>query len=1180
MSPVRRRSPRTSRIWLTGIAVSAVLVAGVAAPASARDVGDLTPSATATVTRAGATETGAKSASGRLANSDAELLARSDAAVTPVMVKVDVDPVASYAGGIDGYAATSPELTGVSIADGSAAVAKYTAYVEQKIADSQAEVAALIPGVKTIDSYVTIYGGYAIAIPANRAKDVLKLGSVAAVQSNELRQIAEDTATPTPTPGETTAPATPAPTPSATEAPKATPTPSATPDAAVPETKTTAPAADVVLPPTTPAPDADATTFIGADAVWPKLGGRDKAGQGVIVGVIDTGIWPEHPMLQDNGIPKPAGGPWACEFGDGDVGAAFACNDKLIGAYAFLDTYQAVAQQPAGAADFCAGAVCSARDSEGHGTHTATTAAGSYVASAEVFGVDRGAISGVAPGASVIAYRALGPAGGYEGDLVAAIEQAVVDGVDVINYSISGSGDPYDATELAFLDAYAAGVSINASAGNSGPGPSTLDHTGPWTTTVGASTSDRAFTSALVLTAADGTTYVKQGFTITQGVTGLPVVTAGSLGDQLCQTALPAGSVAGKVVVCVRGGNGRVAKGFNVLQGGAAGMILINPTAMDVETDNHYLPAIHLEGPNTDLLAFLSAHPEATATWAQGEATVAQGDVMAGFSSRGPVSEFLKPDITAPGVQVLAGHTPASTDISTGPKGQLYQAIAGTSMSSPHAAGVSALVKAAHPTWTPGQIKSALMTSSLQSVVNVDGATSGVFDRGAGSIRADRAVAPVLTISESAEDFYASADDPFTRVDLNIPSVLVDPLPGAVAVKRTVTNVSGVSQTFTVKAKSEAGLKITVVPSTFTLAAGKSKDLTIVLDGINAPDGWLEGQVTITPKKSGLSAVVLPVAVDVGEAQVSLTQSCDPTTIARGKTTTCTVAATNFMPVPVPARIDVINNPLLQTTSVTAPATKKALGASWSGTLTPALPAAIDSVAITPGGSPAGYIPLSLFGGTLVIDDLGDEGFANLNVSDFTYGSEVFTSVGVTSNGYLVVGGATSADVSYDPSTATGTAPPNNIVAPLWTDLIVGGGAGGRVLANTLTDGVSDWLVVEWEDVPSWGGPALNTFQVWIGLNGVDDVSMTYRDDADPGTGLAWFVGAENRDGTSVGSLGALPEAEDEVAVKLTPPLAGGAVSFDYTLKGLVKGTWSSTVTLRSDVLRTTPIEQAKITVK
>ena len=171
---------------------------------------------------------------------------------------------------------------------------------------------------------------------------------------------------------------------------------------------------------------------------------------------------------------------------------AFACNDKLVGAYAFLETYRAL--NAIGAEDFCTASACSARDSEGHGTHTATTAAGSYVSTAPIFGVDRGPVSGIAPGASVIAYRALGPGGGYTSDLLAAVQQSILDGVDVLNYSISGSGSVYtDAVELAFLDAYAAGVSVNASAGNDGPGASTANHAGPWVTTVAASTFNRQY---------------------------------------------------------------------------------------------------------------------------------------------------------------------------------------------------------------------------------------------------------------------------------------------------------------------------------------------------------------------------------------------------------------------------------------------------------------------------------------------------------------------------------------------------------------------------------------------------------------------------------------------------------------------------------------------------------------
>ena len=195
----------------------------------------------------------------------------------------------------------------------------------------------------------------------------------------------------------------------------------------------------------------------------------------------------------------------------------------------------------------------------------------------------------------MIAYRALGPGGGYTSDLLAAVQQAILDGVDVINYSISGSGSVYtDAVELAFLDAYAAGVSVNASAGNDGPGASTANHAGPWVTTVAASTFDRQYSSTLTLTSSDGATYSKAGSTLTQGVDRTPGgaggVRARLHGRRTVPDAVRGGSLTGQVVVCERGENGRVEKGFNASQGGAAGMILYNPTASDVETDNHFLP--------------------------------------------------------------------------------------------------------------------------------------------------------------------------------------------------------------------------------------------------------------------------------------------------------------------------------------------------------------------------------------------------------------------------------------------------------------------------------------------------------------------------------------------------------------------------------------------------------------
>ena len=571
-------------------------------------------------------------------------------------------------------------------------------------------------------------------------------------------------------------------------------------------------------------PQDDNTSFLGATNVWPTLGGQDNAGSNVVVGVIDTGVWPENPYFVDRGLPAPPHplSFYHCDFGNGSdpaLGPAFACNNKLIGAYNKTQTYMSI--QDSDGQEFCNNTtnVCSARDSEGHGTHTASTAAGDRVDHAPLYGVDRGPASGIAPGAHVIAFRVCLVNGCFGSDSVSAVQQAIHDGVNVINFSISGGASPYtDPVELAFLDAFNAGISVNASAGNSGPGAATSDHGGPWVTTVGASTGPRSFNSTLHLTADGGATLDVSGVTLTNGISSAtPVVLAASLPgeDALCQSTLAPGTATGKVVLCNRGINGRIDKGRRVLAGGAVGMILTNNSAAvtDLESDNHYLPAIQTQFNSNAIANFVSGHTNVRATWAQGTASPAQPDVMASFSSRGPLGDWIKPDVTAPGVQVLAGTTPQpdQTTADNGPPGNLFMAIAGTSMSSPHSAGVSALVKASHPTWTPAEIKSALMTSSVQTVVKEDGITpADAFDMGAGSIRADRAVNPTLVFNETYADMVAAGSDTLHRIDLNIPSIDATTMGGSISTHRTAINVSGKNQTLDVNVTQPAGVTITV----------------------------------------------------------------------------------------------------------------------------------------------------------------------------------------------------------------------------------------------------------------------------------------------------------------------------------------------------------------------------------
>lgn len=749
----------------------------------------------------------------RLARSDTALLRLRGHRPIPVMVRFDVDPIASYAGGIDGLGATSPGGMTGHLRFRSSRVQSYRRFLAARMTSIVDSIRRTVPGTRFLRTFTVVYGGASMLVPAGRIRDLLRVPGVVAVQLDRLSH---------------------------------------------------------TLTTTTP-------HFLGADRVWPSIGGPERAGMNVVVGVLDSGIWPEHPSFEDLGLgafPHAA----RCEFGDGSdprLGQPFTCNRKLIGAYSFIDTYMALIGARPG--EFCDNTTgeCSARNADGHGTHTASTAAGAPT-TASVFGLPRGRMSGVAPGARVIAYRVCLDLGCYSSDSVSAVEQAVIDGVDVINFSISGGAEPYsDPVELAFLDAYAAGIEVNASAGNSGPGLATAEHGGPWVTTVGASYGPSAFMTSLQLRASDGATVRLRGSTITPGVVGKTVVSAADVTgyeDAFCRTTMDPGSVANRVVVCERGMVRRIEKSFNVRKGGAAGMILYNATHQDLFTDNFWIPTVMLEGPEpaATLLSFIDAHAGVRSTWSTGRAAPVHADQMTTFSSRGPAGGFIKPDVTAPGLQVLAGDTPAPIDVAAGPPGQLFQSIAGTSMSSPYAAGVAALIRAVHPDWTPGQVKSALMTSALQTATKEDGVTpADPFDDGAGSIRADRAVHPTLTFDVTATEYVAAGVDPLRWVDLNLPSIDAIGIPDGLSTTRYGLNVSGSPQTFSSTAVAPSGATIEVTSPDWSVAPGATLEVDVAIGGEDLADGQYFGSITLDPA-SNATEIFIPVAFTKTSGGVTL----------------------------------------------------------------------------------------------------------------------------------------------------------------------------------------------------------------------------------------------------------------------------------------------------------------------
>lgn len=1025
-----------------------------------------------------------------------------------VLVKLDVQAVASYDGHLRGYAATSPRATGKAFNPKSAASQRYKGYVNQRQAAFERAAKAAAPSATVTGRYDIALGGVALRIRPSELGAISRLAGVAAVLPDRLEKVQTNVS-----PG-----------------------------------------------------------FIGAGALWQSLGGQGSAGEGVVVGVLDTGIWPEHASYSD---PDPAGKPYAapppplsgtraCEFSGGaNPGPAFLCNNKLIGADRFMATYDAII-------GLLPNEYSTARDENGHGTHTSSTAAGNRSVAASIFGLARGTVSGIAPRAHVIMYKVCGDQGCFNSDSVAAIQEAIQDGVDVVNFSISGGGNPYaDAVELAFLDAYNAGVFVSASAGNSGPGANTVDHRGPWVTTVGASTTNRHFRTTVNLASSDGATLGLVGSSVTQGIGApTPVVLATAAGSNALCTAPLNGSAAGKIVVCQRGPN-RVLKSKAVFDAGGAGMLLDNPTRLNEFTDNHWVPTVHLENTaGAQLRAFLEAHPNVTASWANPTSQTVPGDEMTAFSSRGGSGQVLgvsKPDVTAPGLQILAAHTPTPATAAGGPPGQLFQSIAGTSMSSPHVAGSGALLADLHPTWTPGQIKSALMTSTTQEVRNNDGTSPTTpFDRGSGRIRLNKAGDPGATISDSGADYVALQNRLYNA---NYPSLYVPSFPGRLSVERTLHNETNKVAKYKVQVTTPSDLKVTV-PGTVNVPAGGDATFTITLDGVGLADGAVRhAQLTLTDAPG--HRIAFPITVVRGQAALPMTKDCTPTTLAVDATTTCTITITNTslsdatvsMTDAVPSRLDVVD------ASVTG-GTLAGNTVTFNGTVPATVP---PSVSIAPGSSPAGgYLPLSLFG-IPPIGGVGDDTITNFNVPAFTFGGATYTKLGVSSNGYVVVGDTVSADNSLNNQNFPDPNLPNNTLATFWTDL--NPAAAGALRIGTLTDGSDTWIVVDWQAVREFGTAGnLHSMQIWIGVDGDanpgTDVSYAYGPNTGNGDGGFTSVGAENITGTSgnntyFNGVGTLPTNGTQLRVTS----AGGSVgqhvvSFDAT--GETAGAWTNCAALTS----------------
>jgi subtilisin family serine protease len=904
--------------------------------------------------------------------------------------------------------------------------------------------------------------------------------------------------------------------------------------------------------------------FINAPDAWARVGGNSNAGEGVIVGILDSGIWPELESFAD---PDPSGKPFSappakwqgtrCEFGaaGGPPDAPFTCNNKLIGAASFVQTYIALTGlQPY---EFR-----SARDDDGHGTHVASTAAGNAGATATVLGRTLSAISGVAPRAHISAYKVCGELGCYGSDSAAAIQQAILDGVDVLNFSISGGASPFgDVVALAFLDAYNAGIFVAASAGNSGPGANTVNHRAPWITTVAASTHDQSFRNQVALFGSDSLSLT--GASITGGIsTPLPIVI--NAADPLCLDPSAPDSFTGQIVVCERGIIARVDKSANVAAGGAAGMVMYNPGPGSLDLDLHSIPTSHIDHvAGAALLAFLAENPGATATLSDSAPAAIQGDVLAGFSSRGGdglVLGTLKPDITGPGVSILAAYTA----LEYGEEVEPAAFLSGTSMSSPHIAGAAALMRQQFPTWTPGQIKSALMTTANTAVLKEDGFTPAKpFDTGAGRVDLAEATDPGIVFTASGADFVNGQAN---LAAVNQPSIYIPANPGVATVTRTAQSTLKTSKNWRFSVEADPGLKV-ITPRSITLAGGRSATFPITVDASALAVGQSAQARIYMVTADGSHSANLPLAVVRRNGATLITQTCDATVLAVGNHTNCTIDLTNTSTVDADVTVRDVLPKQLVLASLSGDGLRRvnAREFRYAGRLEGA---EREVITVAP-GSLFGYLPLSGFG-IAPVAGAGDETISNFNVPPFVYNGQAWSRIGIVSNGYAVVGGGTGADVNYINQSFPNPARPNNVLAPFWTDLDPG--RGGALRVGILASGPNRWLILDWENVREWSTTRTSSFQIWIGLNGTEDITFAYGPRTSTGDGGFLTIGAESFDGV-VGAnwyfdgTGTLPAPGAGLRVSAAPGVPGETVTLSFTAEAVEAGNWTNCAEVQSSNL-------------